>query len=159
VKAELAIMKIDLTNASEVQVLAVTVVSRDKCLAVVSLSGADKAHYGRLVEDLENDFTKGNNTYPGTLNAAYNLVVNYRNYQRPASRIFNDSEGMTFTNVEKRVVDRAKVRCFNCYVMCHYANECTEPKMRRMYLRTPQPVSLSDLVMAMMKSMMTLTSS
>jgi hypothetical protein len=101
VKAELAIMKIDLTNASGFQVLTATVFARDKCLAVAYLSGADKAHYGRLVEDLENYFTKGNNTYPGTLNSAYNLSVNYRNYQRPASRIFNDSEGMTFANVEK----------------------------------------------------------
>jgi hypothetical protein len=128
VKAELILKNIDLENASEVQIIAATVVARDKCIAVAYLSGADKTRYGRLVEDLENNFTKGNNNYPETLTAAYNMVVNYRNHQIPASHVFNDSEVMTFANVEKRVVDRAKVWCFNCDVMGHYANECTEPK-------------------------------
>jgi hypothetical protein len=131
VKAELILNNIDLENASEVQVIAATVVARDKCLVVAYLSGSDKNRYGSLVEDLENDYTKGNNNYPETLNAAYNLVVNYRNHQRPASHVFIDSEGMTFANVEKRVVDRAKVRCFNCDVMGRYANECTEPKKEK----------------------------
>jgi hypothetical protein len=131
VKAELILKNIDLENASEVQVIAATVVARDKCLAVAYLSGADKTHYGRLVEDFENGYSKGNNNYPETLTAAYNLVFNYRNQQRPVSRIFNDSEGMAFANAEKRAVDRAKVRCFNCNVMGHYANECTEPKKEK----------------------------
>jgi hypothetical protein len=63
-----------------------------------------------------------------TLTSSYNLILNYRNYQRPASRVFNDSEAVNFANVEKRAVDRTKVRCFNCSVMGHYTNECSEPK-------------------------------
>jgi hypothetical protein len=62
VKAELILKNIDLKNASEVQVISATVVARDTFLAVAYLSGADKTHYGRLVEDLESDYTKGNNT-------------------------------------------------------------------------------------------------
>jgi hypothetical protein len=57
VKAELLLKNIDLENASEVQVVAVTVVAWDKYLAVVYFSGADKTRYGRLVEDLETDYT------------------------------------------------------------------------------------------------------
>jgi hypothetical protein len=59
--------------------------AKDKCLAIAFLSGANKARYGKLLEDLETDFTKGSNYYPSSVTSAYNLLVNYKNYQRPAS--------------------------------------------------------------------------
>jgi hypothetical protein len=95
---------------------------------VAFLAGTDKQCYGRLVEDLENDYSKGTNNYHVTLTSACNLILNYRNYQRSASLVFNDSEAVNFANVEKWAVDRTKVRCFNCSVMGHYANERTEIK-------------------------------
>jgi hypothetical protein len=42
--------------------------------------------YGKLVEDIDNDFTKGSKNYPLTVTSSYNLVVNYNNYQRPSGR-------------------------------------------------------------------------
>jgi hypothetical protein len=31
------------------------------------LSASDKARYGQLIEDLENNYIKGNNNYPATI--------------------------------------------------------------------------------------------
>jgi hypothetical protein len=60
-------------------------------------------------------------------------MVNYKNYQKPASRIYNNSDGVAFANVqkEKKIVDREKVRCYNCQQMGHYSNECTSDKKER----------------------------
>jgi hypothetical protein len=128
VKSELALKGIYLHRATDNEMTVASIAARGKCLAVAFLAGTDKQRYGRLIEELENDYSKGMNNYPVTLTSAYKLILNYRNYQRPASRVFNDSEAVNFANVEKWVVDRTKVRCFNCSVMGHYANECTEPK-------------------------------
>jgi hypothetical protein len=82
--------------------------AKEKYLAVAFLSASDKSRYGKLFEDLENDFTKGTNNYPKTLTSAYNLMVNCKNYHKPASRIYNDSDGVVFASVqnEKKLVDR-----------------------------------------------------
>jgi hypothetical protein len=60
-------------------------------------------------------------------------MVNYKNYHKPASRIYNDSDGVAFANVqkEKKIVDRKKVRCYNCQEMGNYSNECTNDKKER----------------------------
>jgi hypothetical protein len=52
-----------------------------KRLAIAFLSGAHKARYGKLREDLENDYKKGSNYYPTNVTSAYNLLVNYKNFQ------------------------------------------------------------------------------
>jgi hypothetical protein len=48
--------------------------SREQYLAVCFLKGADRAKYGGLVLDLENDYTKGTNHVPSTLADAYELL-------------------------------------------------------------------------------------
>jgi hypothetical protein len=101
-------------------------IARDKYLAVAYIAASDKTHYGKLLEDLENDFTKGTNNYPVNVASAYNLVVNYKNYLKAGGRLINDTEVVSFANVRRRQVDRSKVKCYNCNVLGHYANECTE---------------------------------
>jgi hypothetical protein len=44
------------------------------------LERADRARYGNLIEEIENDYLKGHNNYPKTAAEAYNLLVNYKNY-------------------------------------------------------------------------------
>jgi len=52
----------------------------NKTIAYGILVRADRSRYGKLIEEVENDFLKGNNDYPKTPTEAYNLLVNYRNY-------------------------------------------------------------------------------
>jgi hypothetical protein len=40
----------------------------------------DRDRYGKLLEEIENDFLKGHDNYPKTPTKAYNLLVNYQNY-------------------------------------------------------------------------------
>jgi hypothetical protein len=92
---------VDVGLATEVERLAAQAQAKEKYLAVAFLNASDNSRYGKLLEDLENDFTKGTNNYPKTLTSAYNLMVNYKNYHKPASRIYNDSDGVAFANVQK----------------------------------------------------------
>jgi hypothetical protein len=107
--------------------------------------------YGKLIEDLENDFIQGQDSYPKILTSAYNLMVNWK--QNPNNLMHshgstNDqvafattSEGtetenadvaLTTNSKKKRYqgkhFDIYKVKCHKCQNMGHYANdpECAE---------------------------------
>ena len=44
------------------------------------LHQSDRRRYGKLLHELENDFTKGNDDYPDTLVKAYHLLSEYKHY-------------------------------------------------------------------------------
>ena len=48
--------------------------AREIYLSCASIVASDPKRYGRLVEELENDYTKGNNTYPTNMEKAYQLI-------------------------------------------------------------------------------------
>jgi hypothetical protein len=107
---------------------------REKFLAMSFLYAVDKFRYGNMLDELENDFTKGVDHYPDTITKAYTLVVNFKCQQRQVGRLFNDSEAVSFTNVYgKRTAppDIATVKCYCCQKMGHYTSDCpsTMPKM------------------------------
>ena len=57
------------------------------------LCGADQERYSKLVEELQNYFTKGRDNYPVKKTEAYNLLVNYKmTHSNPETRIVDDSE-------------------------------------------------------------------
>jgi hypothetical protein len=93
------------------------------------MSAADKERCGRLIEDLENDYVKGNNNYPSMITDAYSISINYRQ-SIPASRVFNDLEVVVFANIEidkdgeKVSKDKSHIRCYNCGIKWHYLNKC-----------------------------------
>jgi hypothetical protein len=49
--------------------------AEEQVLACAFLLGINKSQYGKLVKDLENDYTQGTNNYPSTLQQAYSLLV------------------------------------------------------------------------------------
>jgi len=59
---------------------------QNKTLAYGILVHANRSRYGKLIEEVENAFLKGNNDYPKTPTEAYNLLVNYRQYNNPNKR-------------------------------------------------------------------------
>jgi len=52
----------------------------NKTIAYGILIRADRGCHGKLIEEVENAFLKGNNDYPTTPTEAYDLLVNYQNY-------------------------------------------------------------------------------
>jgi hypothetical protein len=52
--------------------------AKDQFLAVMFLVNSNRARYGSLVRDIENEYTRGSDTYPTTLSAAYDYLMNYR---------------------------------------------------------------------------------
>ena len=69
--------------------------AKKKHLGAVMLCGANRGRYGKLVEELWNDFTKRNDYYPEYLTEAYNLLINYKTlYYKLASRLVEDPEGV-----------------------------------------------------------------
>jgi hypothetical protein len=86
--------------ASIAETTAASDTSRSKSLAMSYLYAIDRHRYGTLLDELENDFTKGTENYPDSVTRAYNLVVNYKGHQRVVSRLFNDSEAASFANVD-----------------------------------------------------------
>ena len=67
---------------------------KDAYLARLFLINSDKKRYASLIRDIENDFTRGNDTYPDSLSSAYDFIVNYV-APRTSSRHPDDS-GMAY---------------------------------------------------------------
>jgi hypothetical protein len=74
--------------------------AREKFLAMSFLYAVDKFRYGKILDELENDFTKGVDHYTDTITKSYTMVVNFKCQQRQVGQLFNDSEAVSFTNVD-----------------------------------------------------------
>jgi len=137
----------DLSTIDPAEYSKVTKLAKERYLAVGFLLGADKSRFGKLIEDLENDFTQKQDKWPKDLNAAYHLLVNWkqdiRNMVRLTAHAAND--GINFhqngeasgtalttngakkevkTGGEKAAKDKSRIRCFECNEYGHYSSEC-----------------------------------
>jgi hypothetical protein len=102
-KAEMEAMGVkDFAAVPSDENLEATQVEKDKYLAVAFISSADKLRFGTLLEDLENYYTKWAKNYPVSIISAYKLIVHYKKYQKPVGCLYNDSEGVSFVNIEKK---------------------------------------------------------
>jgi hypothetical protein len=90
-KKELVAKGIDVENASGESKCKVMAKAKNRYLVVAMLSAADFKRYSRLLEDLDNDYTKGNDNFPRMLTDAYNLIINYQQ-ARLEARIYHDAE-------------------------------------------------------------------
>jgi hypothetical protein len=52
--------------------------ARDYTLAMAFLINADHARYGKLLADLHNQYSRGNNQFPQNLTSAYSMMNLYR---------------------------------------------------------------------------------
>jgi hypothetical protein len=69
-------------------------VARNKFLVMAFLCAVDKQRYGKLLDELENDFTKGTDNYPDSVMKAYNLVINHKGHHRAVIHLFNEPEAV-----------------------------------------------------------------
>jgi hypothetical protein len=118
--------------------------SQDKYLAVAFLLGSDQNRYRKLIKNLENDYTQGQNCCPKTLTTAYSLLTNWKQDAHNNLQFLGPAkDGMSFTNTDGNdnedrslntnarkpksewLKDRANITCHMCLQKGHYANECT----------------------------------
>ena len=69
--------------------------AREEYLAVTLLFKSDPKRYANLVADIENQYTRGQDGYPSTLSAAYDMLINYR-IPASSTRLHGQDSGMAF---------------------------------------------------------------
>jgi hypothetical protein len=144
-KIELDKQGLTATGASADEMEDATDVAKQQYLAIAFLAGADRAHYGKLLNELENSYLKGRDEYPTTLNAAYNLLVHYVNGMPSVANPIN-TDGVAFTVItdgeneqgttlatdgkrgQKPPKDISHITCYNCNEKGHYSGTCPQPR-------------------------------
>jgi hypothetical protein len=103
--------------------------ARDKFLGKAFIHAVDRYRYGTILDELENDMMKIMDNYSVNVTKACTIVVNHKSQQHGVIRIFNDSEAVSFANVNgKRIPpDINMVKCYSCQKLENYASDCPEP--------------------------------
>lgn len=124
--------------------------AQDRYLAVAFILGSDRLRYGKLIENLENDYLQGRNSYPQNLTASYNLLINWKQDPRNLMRSVGvTNDGVSFTNIDggdddgvslntnggsrrrKGPPDKSKITCRRCGEKGHYPSECDNERLVR----------------------------
>ena len=110
--------------------------AKERYIRYVFVYSADRTRYGRLIEDLENSYTQGDNKYPKMLMRAFNLLIYWKctTTQEPLNPPPMNGDGLSFITTDgekhstrsKRTKPPIKqIQCFRCKSMGHYAGDCT----------------------------------
>jgi hypothetical protein len=118
---------------SDPQQLAIQSASAELYHATMFIFQSDRRRYGKLSEELENSFTKGNDDYPDNLVSAYHLINEYKCWKPPSST--PDPTGVAFSQKgAKGKQDKPKddswhkkATCHNCGKLGHIRPNC--PKL------------------------------
>ena len=93
--------------------------TREIYLACAFLINSDLRRYGRLIEELENEYTKGNDNYPRNMVKSYQLLNEYKQWNPRAT--LPESLGVAFSqqgnnnkSVQRTTEWKKKETCHNC---------------------------------------------
>ena len=87
----------NITNPSATQLSEAEDVSIKQVKAAMLISGASRQKYGRLKDELANDYLLGSDHYPDTLEKAGRILTNYQNTRASAPYRANANEtGVAF---------------------------------------------------------------
>ena len=104
--------------------------AREIYLSCAFVVAYDPKRYGRLAEELENDYTKGNNNYPTNMLKAYHLIDEYKSWTPRTS--LPEVSGVTFSQqgnskASQRTAEwEKKAVCHNCVKKGHIKTDRTE---------------------------------
>jgi hypothetical protein len=109
--------------------------SSDLYLTTMFIHQSNRRRYGKLSEDLENSFTKGNDNYPENLDSACHLINEFKCWQPKPNT--PDSSGVAFTSKgkakgkgdskDKDGFWQKKATCHHCKQVGHICPNC--PKL------------------------------
>ena len=85
-------------NLDEDERTTINAAAREIYLSCVFVVASDPKRYGRLVEELENDYTKGNKNYPTNMVKTYQLINEYK-YWKPIT-LLPEVSGVAFSQQE-----------------------------------------------------------
>jgi hypothetical protein len=88
---------VDRFDATRDQITAARKEAKEQYLAVAFLLSSDRNRYGKLIEDLENDYTQGGCKYPVTMTESYNLLMHWKQDPKNVMRMVGaTSDGVAF---------------------------------------------------------------
>jgi hypothetical protein len=116
---------------------------KERYHGVAFLLGSDRNRFGKLIEDLENEFLRGHDNFPRSLTNAYHLLTNWkcdpRNtlcamgptndgvsfmndgaYDAESINLLHDGKGIT---KKLPMVNKSNITCCRCNQKGHYASE------------------------------------
>ena len=117
-------------------------ICQTKYLAIALLVAADRGRYASLLEELENDNTKGKDNYPTTMAGTLNLLMNYKGSSKQNQPVpgtggltfyqaMDEDDGIAQANISdggRR--DFSKRRCYECGKIGHIGADCQVRKAR-----------------------------
>ena len=131
------------TGATATELDQAVEVAKDRYLACAFLMSADHNRFRRLVEDLENLFTRGKDQWPWDLASTYSYLLHWKQNVDKMQKALEsaqdavafltkglenkeDEHGQLHINHGGEVVtkDKSKVMCYKCQELGHYAYEC-----------------------------------
>ena len=139
IDAELEVIGVKADAAMDVQLTTAEATAKEQVLTIGLLIGSDHAHYGMLLEDLENDFTQGQDNYPMSLHQAYSLLVHWKQAPHNIIRLIGGTnDRMAFTNVGSEDLGQSGGNsgtnigwvkhwwCYNYSEVGHISHNCME---------------------------------
>jgi hypothetical protein len=96
IEAILDVITADPAAPTDAELAKATVKAKDEYFSVCFIVNSCKRRYGTLVRDIENEHTRGTNSYPRTLSGAYDYLVNYKTNRTSAND--QDEGGLAFYN-------------------------------------------------------------
>jgi hypothetical protein len=76
--------------------------TQDRFLARILLMGADKGRFGKLLDELNNNYIAGTDRYPKTLDDTIKLLTRYQGPQKNPAKVLDDNEdGMVKSFLQK----------------------------------------------------------
>lgn len=104
-------------------------IERDKMLAFMFMDGLDKKVFGYFLKNMSNDYALGNDTYPGDVENALQVLLLYQEgVHKKASgkmkqQIDEERPDLSFAQVSKQEMYKRGL-CFKCGKKGHRASEC-----------------------------------